>query len=279
MLYGGCVSGIEYVKGTETVYKVGKFLSRVPGLRRLPVSWRDRVLVSPIGFCHERFAHQLRSFAEFCSTSESVLNLAAEDNLGNVECTRFCDEASIVMEVMRGSHHSQEVHCCLKLLVQDEDPTAPPRVAVVARSDRGLRGRPKNLGFTYANPVTANTPFASILGRNDGKTDWKAPFPCFCCNDLKKVQHRFQCGRENFWHYYCSTVAYPIRFHPKTNDEPTTIGFLTFDTQESGGFPGLTCNFDYYNGDEYHSARFYSQCKKSPVWSAGAMRQIVLLLV
>lgn len=261
----------DIVGGTESLYKVIKWTSKLPLIRGFAFSVRDKLLAPPVGSYHEKFAHQLRTFSLFCAQNASVMSLTDEANLGSPQSTSICDSASRVMEIVIGLRRAQEIHCSLKVLVPDEDPEAVPKVCVVARSDRGLRGRPKNLGNRYANPVTQNTAFASILGADDGHTKWQAAFPSFSCNQIQNENHRFQCGRDRFSHYYCSTLAFPIRFHVRTDDDPTHIGFLTFDTQEENGFPGVPNTFAFLHDGAYHSSRYHSECKKSPIWCTGAM--------
>lgn len=147
----------------------------------------------------------------------------------------------------------QELHCCIKAFPSDGE--YRDRVLTWARSEPQDSHRDDKT-LDAGHQIENNSVYASLMGRNDGKTDWKRPFSCFSCNDLISMGPTFQCSRNKWEEHYNSTIVFPMRYLVDSKQKIFyTIGFLCFYSKRKNAFTGTPNIFKFVNNfDGYHVA-------------------------
>ncbi len=244
------------------IYRAANWcISKLPGIRkswaRAKDQFRDRLQKQTASIVHKKFIHSLRDYLVHASVNQTF------DSPGAV---RMLDEAAGLMQHM-ASGSTSTIHACLKLLAKNPGDSDDPYVYTLSRSNSGYAsGRGRRLGSKWASELSKNTAFCAIIGHTDGRRGWQKTFDSFSCNDLLRYGDDFVCGREDWRTWYQSTLVYPIRCHPPGQDYHVHLGFLTFDTENLGGFPGVPCSFDFTTVDDYTHA-----CEDSAMWNIGAL--------
>jgi hypothetical protein len=165
--------------------------------------------------------------------------------------TGFRDLLSDLLEVS-----PNELHCCLKVLVEGKDgeDRVVTRVVTLARSTPENSHYDDNEIEGCKHFVSNNSDWAALMGEDDGKTRWPLPFPCFSCNDLTAHMSTYRCSRENWSQSYNSTLAFPVRYvtNPK-NNRYNTIGFIVFYSKMKDAFPGFPDIYHFVEqSDKYY---------------------------
>jgi hypothetical protein len=215
----------------------GARILRGAGGKKVIYAVRDRSSIGLLRPLHFNVIHRMRRLSvqmtDESDDPEAAAHLALE------LCTQCRTTMCRLLEL-----NSNELHCCLKLMVTRPGAPDEDRVATWARSEP-LDDRPIETGDANAHLVNANSVWSALMGRNDGITGWR-PFSCFACNDLTKRHELFKCDRENWTRYYKSTLVFPLRY--QENPQCTSyrnIGFLAFDSHNTSAFKGLPDIFDF----------------------------------
>jgi hypothetical protein len=214
------------------------------------------------GFLYELHMNVVHRWREFCVDEhnwDGYMEVAKDADW-------LCDGCRDVMgEVM--CLPNQGIHCSLKVCIRDKGSIT---VATFGRSTES--GRAGHYGRAHAQPATENTAFASVLGLNDGRRQWR-PLSCFSCNDLLSKGDDFRCeGRKDWRDWYHATFVLPLRFKAQAADQFSVLGFLTFDML-SWEFTGLPDAFEE-NWDAYHA-----DIAKTAVFHAGGIMADTLVVL
>lgn len=125
-----------------------------------------------------------------------------------------------------------------------------------------------------------NSGFASLLGCNDRLNTWEPHVYCaFLCNDLTK--RNFDCGRANWHLHYKSTAVFPLRYPVGNDGIQKVMGFLTFDSLETGIFGNIPDIYGFTNElrDRYREklwqSAFVHTCGLLADCLAGMMCEII----
>lgn len=197
---------------------------------------------------HMRVIHKMRDFA-LCLNTWSPENNT--DDIGYISrdtATACRDLMSDLLDVP-----DQELHCCIKAFPNNGEHRG--NILTWARSEpQDSHKDDKKLDSNHK--IENNSVYASLMGRHDGKTDWKRPFSCFSCNDLISIGPKYQCSRNKWDEHYNSTIVFPMRYL----DDPKqkifqTIGFLCFYSKRKNVFTGVPNIYKFVdNFDGYHVA-------------------------
>jgi hypothetical protein len=221
-----------------------KVLRFVPKGKEIVVAVKSRASLQLSLVLHEQAIHRMRNF------SSAVANQCWFD--GGQSAIEVCTAYRELMGNLLGLSPDQ-LHCCLKGFLPEKCTGAIDSVVTVARSEP-LGNRPIDLNNYDAHPVSENTVWASLMGRNDGARRWRA-LKCFHCGDLYGHGNNFKCTRKEWQDYYRSTLVFPIRYMVNLNSRSCEItGFLAFDSLMKNAFGNLPDAFQYLENDvEYHT--------------------------
>lgn len=220
---------------------------------------RQRGVLTVMTRMHFGAIHDMRNLAIALNTLRIREHDQGARCLANKVATSCNDVIVDILDV-----GDEELHCCLKVF-NDEN---TEEVLTWARSD--------NINQDYHHDdekpngdhlITNNSVWSALMGKYDGKTNWRRPYSCFSCNDLPAVGNTFVCSRKRFDDFYKSTAVFPLRYkaEPHTN-RFKTIGFMAFYSPKTNIFIGMPNIFDFRDDwSEYHNS-----LKKNAIFQFGA---------
>ena len=231
---------------------IGRFLKWIK-LERLVRAVRLRISRTLFQRLHSEVIHNMRDFA-LCVNSWTPESSSKDISFLSRNTATSCRNLmSDILEIP-----DQELHCCIKAFANEE--CCRDRVITWARSfPQDSHNDDKKLDGDHK--IGNNSVYSSLLGRNDGKTDWPRPFSCFSCNDLISAGPSFVCSRDAWEKHYNSTIAFPLRY---IVDSPQrkfyTIGFLCFYSMRKDVFIGMPNIFDYIQDYDAYAGILENNC-------------------
>lgn len=251
------------VKWAERVYALA---SRFPWIHNQLQKVLYRAKLGSIWDFHE-VANLLHGFASNGLNKAAVTILGDRGHIG-----RLCDALRDTLTPLVPCRQA-ELHCALKVH-QPGSALNIGEVQTLGRSNGSQSHRWRD--FYPENPYRTvdNSAFAAILGISDGKTNWTSPCSCFCCQDLSHPSYVNRRKHSEYLADYRSTLVFPLNY-PFVDE---TLGFLTFDTPHSKGFPGLP---DIYKCDTLSSegrAAYYKLLQASVAYHSASTFALLLSL-
>lgn len=234
--------------------------------RKSTLDIRNRILWSATYPLHH-YVHQYRGLC----LSQKNIELNEETYSALIDLVNSCRlEMANVIDLP----DPEKMNCTIKLLYGSEKKDfAKWDVCTIARSTPFANNA--SFGRDGMYKVGENTVFASLSSVDDEVTKWSSKkVRCFVCNDLRKYKTtKYKTKKNNWEKFFISTLAFQIRFveetqkHQETNRVARLMGFLTFDTMESGSFYPLPDLFKYENDIQQYNS-ILDECAAFHVGSA-----------
>lgn len=251
------MSGAFLIKLLEWGAKAARFVKA----ERLVWRIKHQAAFTLVRRCHLNVVHRMRRLAHCMQDgdAEQAAHLALQ------VCTECRKLLGTFLEIK-----DNRLHCCIKLLELDRLDGHEDKVSTWVRSEP-MDDRPAEQGIGNAHLIRTNSVWSAFYGRSDGKTQWRQ-MNCFACNDLT-AHPEFVCDRQDWAQYYRSTLVFPIRY--PIDAQATTydyIGFLAFDSPDTGSFRGLPDIFEYKD----RPADYREKLEESTAFHVGALLADVL---
>lgn len=207
-----------------------RFLRKI-GLGRVIVfKIKNRTHLGLLTRLHLLAIHQVR---DVCLSQLLNRNKEATYEKLKTVTNSFRDVMSDLLEMK-----PEEIHCTLKIISDDnEKQSSEIKVYTLARSSDDTNhwaNRPMEYGVNHFHLASENSSFASLIGINDRKNNWKQnDYKCFVVDKINRSKDRYDSSGKDWSTHYNSTAVFPIRYKENDDGEYIICGFITFDAKKS----------------------------------------------
>lgn len=240
-----------------------KLLVKSAGVLR-KVGWRDKIVTAKhyvtlqtLVPLHLEAIHTMRRLA-----SDALLGPSANEAHFAAEAMQVCTALNRTMGAALDLG-ANELHCSIKVFLP------PDRIGTLARSEP-MDDRPLEMGPENARPLSDGTVWCALMGKNDGRTQWRR-YQAFVCNDLPSAyaKGKLRCGRLDWQDYYKSVLVYPLLYRSDGTQKGTVFGFLGFDSPRVDAFLGAPNIFDHLENDGWGT--YHERLNRASVFHLGAI--------